>query len=573
MKKCGQTSQPRQGVNDWYVADFETTSPEFYEREGYTRVWLYAISDSDGNIVDHGSDISQFMAWCYTHDNAVIYFHNLKFDGSFIIDWLLTKGYKHQTERINKHDAKGFTTLIDGNGAWYSITVNLARRVQVTFIDSLKIIPLKVKQIAKAFNLPIEKEVIDYDDYTIDDKRLEYVYHDVQIVAMALKFFKSMGYDKMTIGANAYNSFLESDANFKRTFPILDREWLMEWRSAYRGGRSQVNPIYAGKILHDVRRYDINSMYPYAMSRFPMPYGNPIELSKPNLMPFELYCVDIAFKLKKGHLPTLLKKHGLDFSKDTYYTETEGVERIYISSIDLELVYRHYDVQYIRYEKIYGFYTDASIFREWIDQHYRDKQNATGGLRMVYKLIINNLYGKFGSNPRGARKIPSLGNEGEVSFHMGEMEDMRIYYLPVAIAITSYCHRMIDDAILKTGYSKFVYCDTDSVHTLGTLPDDWVDAKEIGKFKLEATESVSKYVRQKCYCYKEDGKNSIVCCGMPDSLKDYLVEKEGDSLYNIFDIGLSLQPEDKSIPRDALKLRPKQVKGGCILVPTGFQLK
>lgn len=536
-------------------------------------MWLYAVSDSDGNIVDHGGDISEFMAWCYTHDNATIYFHNLKFDGSFIIDWLLTKGYKHQTERINKHDAKGFTTLIDGNGAWYSIKVNLARRVQVTFVDSLKIIPLKVKQIAKAFNLPIEKEIIDYDDYTIDDKRLEYVYHDVQIVAMSLKFFKSLGYNKMTIGANAYNSFLESDADFKRTFPILDRDWLMEWRSAYRGGRSQVNPIYAGKILHDVRRYDINSMYPYAMSRFPMPYGNPIELSKPNVMPFELYCVDIAFKLKKGHLPTLLKKHGLDFSKDTYYTDTDGVERIYISSIDLELVYRHYDVQYIKYEKIYGFYTDASIFRQWIDQHYRDKQNATGGLRMVYKLIINNLYGKFGSNPRGAKKIPSLGDEGQVTFHMGEMEDMRIYYLPVAIAITSYCHRMIDDAILKTGYDKFVYCDTDSVHTLGTLPDEWVDAKEIGKFKMEAIESVSKYVRQKCYCYKEDGKNHITCCGMPDSLKDYLIDKEGDNLYNIFDIGLSLQPEDKSIPRDALKLRPKQVKGGCILVPTGFQLK
>ena len=90
---------------------------------------------------------------------------------------------------------------------------------------------------------------------------------------------------------------------------------------------------------------------------------------------------------------------------------------------------------------------------------------------------------------------------------------------------------------------------------------------------MEAIESVSKYVRQKCYCYKEDGKNHITCCGMPDSLKDYLIDKEGDNLYNIFDIGLSLQPEDKSIPRDALKLRPKQVKGGCILVPTGFQLK
>ena len=35
----------------WYVADFETTNYEFYEQNGYTKVWLYAICDSDANII------------------------------------------------------------------------------------------------------------------------------------------------------------------------------------------------------------------------------------------------------------------------------------------------------------------------------------------------------------------------------------------------------------------------------------------------------------------------------------------------------------------------------------------
>ena len=557
----------------WYVADFETTSSKFYDKNGYTKVWLYAISDSDGNIVNWGQDIGEFMGWCYVNDNAVIYFHNLKFDGSFILNWLLTHGYKNIQGKLKKHDGKGFSTLINGNGAWYSIKVNLARRVQVTFLDSLKIIPLKVKEIAKAFNLPIEKEIIDYDDYTIDDKRLEYVFHDVQIVAMALKFFKNLGYNKMTIGSNAYNSFLEGYPEFKKRFPDLDRDFLMEWRDAYRGGRCQVNPTYANKVMHNVARYDINSMYPYAMSRFPMPYGHPIEQSKTGLMEFELYDVDIAFRLKEGHLPTLLKKQGLHFSKDTYYTDTEGVERIHISNIDLELVRRHYHIDYLKFNKIYGFYTDASIFREWIDQHYRDKQNSEGGMRMVYKLLINNIYGKFGTNCRGATKIPSLDIDGSTAFHMSDLEDMGNYYLPVAIAVTSYCHRLIDDAILKTGYDNFIYCDTDSVHTIGSLPSDWVDPKEIGKFKLEAVEPKSKYVRQKCYIYDENGKTKVTCCGMPDGLKNYLADNFKDTIYDEFRIGLSLQPSDERIPRDALKLMPRQVKGGCILRPTGFELR
>lgn len=566
---------------EWYVADFETTSSEFYDKNGYTKVWLYAIADSQGNIVDHGDSISQFMAWCYCHDNATVYFHNLKFDGSFIINWLLNHGYKPVEGKIRKHDAKGFSTLINGNGAWYSIKVNLARRTQITFLDSLKIIPLKVKEIAKAFKLPIEKEAIDYDDYTIDERRLEYVYHDVQIVAMALRFFKNLGYERMTIGSNAYTSFVDSYDGFRKKFPLLDERFLTEWRDAYRGGRCQVNPRYAGKIMHDVRRYDINSMYPYAMSRFPMPYGNPIELTKPGVMDFELYEVDIAFTLKEGHLPTLLKKHGLDFSKDTYYTDTDGIERMHISSIDLELVRRHYDIQHLTYITIYGFYTDASIFRQWIDQHYKDKQESEGGLRMVYKLIINNIYGKFGSNCRGAMKIPSLDEDGSTGFHMGKLEDMGNYYLPVAIAVTSYCHKMIDDAILRTGYDNFVYCDTDSVHTIGTLPDEWVDPKEIGKFKLEAIEPKSKYIRQKCYLYDEGGKTRVTCCGMPDSLKEWLSDNHKDDIYDIFKVGLSLQPDDGKrhaegsyiVPRDSVKLLPRQVKGGCVLRPTGFELR
>ena len=36
----------------WYVADFETTSHQYYIENGYTKVWLYAICDENAEIVD-----------------------------------------------------------------------------------------------------------------------------------------------------------------------------------------------------------------------------------------------------------------------------------------------------------------------------------------------------------------------------------------------------------------------------------------------------------------------------------------------------------------------------------------
>lgn len=555
---------------DWYIADFETTGENYYNEHGYTKVWLYAVANADSEIVNHGSSIEEFFEWCKTVNGATIYFHNLKFDGSFILSWLMLNGYK-ETDGLRIADKKGFETLIDSEGQYYMIKVNLARRTQVRFQDSLKVIPLKVRTMAKVFGLPIEKEVIDYDDYTIDDDRLRYVYNDVKIVAMAMRYFRDLGFTKMTIGSNAYNNFVESKKRFQQIFPELDRDWLVEWREAYRGGRSQVNPAYASKVMTNVRRYDINSMYPYAMSRFPMPYGLPRKQDKPNQRNFELYKVEISFRLKKGHLPTLLKKALSFMAMQTYYIDTDGVEVLYISNIDLELVYRHYEVEYINFLEIWGFPTAKGIFTEWVDAFYDRKSNSTGGEKMVWKLVINNLYGKFGSKPKGSKKKPTLDQDGAIVYESTEEEDMKLYYLPVAIAITSYCHRLIDDAIMETGYDKFVYCDTDSVHTIGTLPDDWVDPKEIGKFKLEGIEEQSKYVRQKCYVYRENGKYTITCAGMTDGIKEHLIDKYGDNIFREFDVGLVVSPLD--VPRGSCKLRPRLVKGGTILVPVGFALR
>ena len=548
---------------EWYVADFETTSYKFYLETGFTRVWLYAICDKDANIVNIGYSIEDFISYLRKLVGKTIYFHNLKFDGEFIISHLLEIGFEYTDDL--PHVTKGFSTLIGEMGEFYTIDIKFSSGRNVHLHDSLKLLPFKVSKIAKDFGLPILKLDLDYEDYSITPKAIEYISHDVRIVAMALKQIKEEGMLKMTTASCAYSQYtgmISKDA-YNNCFPLLEDDFLNEWRNAYRGGRTQVNPYYQEKILHNVRRYDINSMYPSIMHNEELPYGHPIKCEAPGYYNFELYKINIAFTLKEGHLPTLLKKASVYALDDSYYVETEGVETLWVSNIDFELLERHYNIYYLEFIEIYGFRTTTLLFKGYVNKWYARKSKDYGAKKVVDKLMLNSLYGKFGSKNSGYHKIPYLNEEGVVKYKHSEVEEMKKYYLPIAIAITSYAHKYIDDGIIRAGIENFVYCDTDSVHTLGTLPEDMVDNKELGKFKLEGIESKSKYIRQKTYVYKEKDEIVITCAGMSQDMKDNVIAQHGDKIFDIFKRGFITGG----------KLLPKRVKGGVVLYETTFNIK
>lgn len=603
----------------YYISDFETTSSKTYEEEGQTRVWLWSVCNQDGEIVKDGSNIDTYMQWLmFEGDSKLVYFHNLAFDGSFIIDWLERNGYEY-TKKLTQNHAHHYSMLMSDLGIWYTIKIRLVYRIVKKLVhttieirDSLKICPLKVKVIAKSFGLPMEKEKIDYQDYTINEETLSYVHKDVQIVAHALKFFHQLGFKKLTIGGNAFNDLKDyfndiynttyhkkgkDKVNFfQRVFPDLDIPWLTTWRQAYTGGRSQVNPRYADTIQHNIRRFDINSMYPSIMASShgeELPYGRPIPITERGQYKFELYHIRCSFHLKEGHLPTLLASKGHTYLKglDKYYEHQEEPIELYLSNVDFNLFQKHYYIYDFEFLEGWGFHTSTKLFKGWIMKYYELKaemgRQGNKGLKMVYKLILNNIYGKFGSNHIGRSKIPYLFEEEDrIAYVSGDDEEMTRYYLPVAIAVTSYAHKLIDDAIIETGYDNFIYCDTDSIHTLGTLPESMIDNEKLGLFKLEATEEIGKYIRAKTYCHKDDGCWEITCAGMTEDIKRWLIDTYGDEVIKKFTGGLSVTPEDleetNTLIKDGWldekdlyqpKLLHRQVKGGTILVPTAFTLQ
>ena len=98
-----------------YVADFETTTTP-----DDCRVWMWSMVALGSDEPDWGKDIDSFLREIGARD-SVVHFHNLKFDGTFILDRILKAGYEWSSDRTARPG--GFTTLIDRNAKYYSMKV------------------------------------------------------------------------------------------------------------------------------------------------------------------------------------------------------------------------------------------------------------------------------------------------------------------------------------------------------------------------------------------------------------------------------------------------------------------
>lgn len=91
-----------------YVCDFETAI--WFSDETYVWAWAVCEIGNEENL-QIGNNINEFIEFCKNEKNAFFYFHNLKFDGEFIIYWALTHGFTHVTSQEDIKE-NTFTTLI-----------------------------------------------------------------------------------------------------------------------------------------------------------------------------------------------------------------------------------------------------------------------------------------------------------------------------------------------------------------------------------------------------------------------------------------------------------------------------
>ena len=193
-----------------------------------------------------------------------------KFDGEFIIWYLFNNGYEYIKDRKDKKD-KTFTTLISDMGLFYSMEIYFevkGKKVKkISIIDSLKIINMRVKDVAKSFGLPINKLELDYNrprerGYKLQEYEKDYITNDVKIMSLALDSLFKQELTYMTAGSNALHDFKKTHSirKFNRLFPEINYEIFQDMKPAYKGGFTYLNPIYIEKDVMCGVVLDVNSL-------------------------------------------------------------------------------------------------------------------------------------------------------------------------------------------------------------------------------------------------------------------------------------------------------------------------
>lgn len=597
-----------------YMCDFETTT-----KEEDCRVWAAcAVDINDGTVAHLSNNLESFMEWLQQGKSKVCYFHNLRFDGEFILPWLFNNGFKHvdnvdkNGEPIRKLNTGEFQTLVSDMGQFFKITIMFERKkkkiVRAEIYDSLKKLPFKVAKIAKDFGLEKGKGEIDYTldravGYQITPEEEDYIVTDCKIVQQALSYQLNEGMKKMTIAADSLNSYKEIvGRSFEYWFPTLPKIVDDDIRKAYKGGYTYCDPRKQNQIVHEGIVLDVNSLYPDCMFNCLLPYGYPVyfegEPTPDEMYPLFIVRIRCAFRLKPDHIPIVQIKRGI-FQESEYLESStvtiDGHDELIevdltLTSVDLELFFNHYDVENLEYISGFKFKGQTGMFKEYIDHwmHIKETSPSNSAQRAIAKLHLNSLYGKFASSTERLPKVPVMCPDGIVRYYCyneparDEKGNILFYpdgrikfktdqeghivprepelvdpvYTPVGAFITAWARHKTITAAQKC-YDRFLYCDTDSLHLLGhDVPEGLeVHDTKLGAWKIEGRFTQAKFLRAKTYMETIDGKNHVTCAGMPDNVKEAVN-------YRNFVPGA----------RFPGKLLPKRVKGGVILEAVDFTI-
>lgn len=618
-----------------FVADFETcdttiihgtdkeTGLPIYEQ----KVWLAGFKNLETMKSTYFNTLEDFMASILSRGdnvNTEYAFHNLKFDGSFIVPYLFQEGY---TVAEGKPQPGEFSILVDDRNSWYSITIQVTKRRRVLIWDLLKLFPTALEYVPDIYSTPTRKireesswyEEQRPDGYEPNERDMLYFENDLQVPAEALnKHIEMYGLRfKKTQASQSFYNFEQSFPAWKWRFPPLTTEVDTAIRTAYWGGISHVAEHQAHKDQYGVGSYDINSSYPDKAANAKLPYGPPVaeygEGKHPDMSKFWVAEALVEFTLKPDCLPCIPKKgvsegtivEDKDTNADKWLNASEGIVRLTFSNIDYQTFQDSYDFKVwrwvwsihwawkvqpeiarfvntnnerkVKYKDMYNEGKKKGLPKEQLAEYSTVSNRA--------KIDNNSFYGKFGEDIIKEGKTPHLvetedGKE-DIIWKVDRREEQgerARKYLPVAIAITAWGRQQLVRMANLLG-CHFIYCDTDSVHYLlegqykidAAIQDGTIEAHptKLGAWDFEGEYVRGRYLRAKCYIEETpDGKILATVAGLPADRHTGQFSKSRSCItWDNFHIG-HVVPASQSN-----KLRTVRTRTGNKLLPTGFKIK
>lgn len=411
---------------------------------------------------------------------------------------------------------------------------------------------------------------IRYPWTPLTEYETQYIITDVESLVLAMKKRISMNGDNLITVPLTSTGYVrrECKASLKgRYFDITDmkpdeRQYRL-LRKAFRGGNTHANRAYAGKIMKDVYSYDIVSCYPTQQltQRFPMrPFRWLDErLTLDRIFKFiglgyavvALYQFKgLRLKNKKTPIPyiSLGRCDALDFKLDNGRILECSYCEIALTEIDLEIVLKQYAFDEISVIECMVAQKDflPAEYRKVIQDYYDNKTwlkgSTTDEEQYLYtksKNMLNSVYGMSATDPIH-QEIKYAGGAYLRSSYNTMTEDEISKALKNApfpyqwgCYTTALSRKQLQDAIDLCG-DKILYCDTDSVKTIGPAPitslndkllkkaiaaKAYADDRDgnrhyIGLFEQDA--HYDRFITQgaKRYAYEQDGKLHVTVSGV-----------------------------------------------------------
>lgn len=425
------------------------------------------------------------------HD-VIVYAHN---GGKFDFHFLL--------ERINLHEP---VKVINGR-------LVVAHIGKAELRDSWNVLPIALAQ--------YQKDQIDYAKFEADVRAKHmpeirrYLKGDcVYLWQMIDQFEREYGRHLTQAGAALSQWRAMSD---KRT-PETDADYFDKFAPFYFGGRVQC--FQTGHVKGPAKIVDINSAYPWAMLSS-HPYG-PDYVTTENSSEFRPTSFVTLECVSRGALPFRSERGAITFPDDTER------RRYVVCGHELQAGLDTGTVEAVQILAVTDFSEEVS-FAPYIEHFYSQRQEAkaTGDKAgdIFCKLLMNSLYGKFGTNPRNYGNFQCVpfsemedyhgegfefeGMIGPHALLRAPLDDWQMKFLNVATAasITSQVRALLWRAICAS--EGVAYCDTDSL--ICQTPNVGL-SNRLGDWKDEGTADDVYIAGKKLYaCFGsfDDGKSKI----------------------------------------------------------------
>lgn len=498
------------------------------------------------------------------YKDTIIYVHNFSyFDAIFMIDILSKLGTVNCLIRDNKFIQLKFTffTINEKTGKLNK------KPYTITIYDSYLLLPASLDSLGKSFNIENKKSIFPFNfinqkeidleyngrvpdykyfpkaytnDFTLEEYNTyceqyknrkwklsrELVYYCERDTTALHQIIKNFGQEIFqmykidiikypTLPSVAFaiyrSKFLSEDK-----IPLILSKLHFTLKESYYGG---ITDIYQ-PLGWNIHSYDVNSLYPSSMLKYPMPVGKPKFFSgNPFLLnkdPFGFFRVKVSspLHLKVPILPTKVEtKSGIrticpvgSWSGWYFSEEIKNAEK-----------YGY------KFEILEGYLFERDfIFTEYINDLYELKNSVEDNdpRYFIAKLLMNSLYGRFGMNPisqenrivsaveseriimerKNVNVLPLLSGNCLISYDKLEEDELDTANISVIISSAIASYSRIQMSYFMNKYQNNLYAiDTDGIKVDCKLDSSEVDNKQLGKMKYEYTFKEAVFIAPKVY--------------------------------------------------------------------------